>query len=128
MAFTIDELIGNYLNVRDKKNALKKEQANALKEYDNALEMIEGLLKKHLTDNNLKNTSSAEGTAFFKRVRSATIADGGAFRECVLNGNQELADFRANAEAVEDWINAHDGALPPGVNFSTSQEVFVQRK
>jgi hypothetical protein len=126
---TVSEMIGTYIKLRDKKDALKKEHSGVIKQYDDAMEKIELWLMGQLQAQQVNSMSCDAGVAFFKRVTSATVADTGMFREHVIStGNFDLADFRAKKEAVEDYINNHDGQLPPGVNFRASNEVFVNRK
>jgi hypothetical protein len=122
-------MISGYIALRDKKNALKKEHIAVLKPYNEALEKIEDVLRGHLQANQLQSISGKDGTAFLKRTRSATVADASLFRGHVIaNEDFDLADFRANPEAVESYVEDHKGGVPPGVNFSTSIDVFVQRK
>lgn len=125
---TLEELITKYMALRDKRNAIKKTITDQIKEYDEAMEAIAGVLKAHLQKNNLQSIATTAGTAFFKRVTSATVADKSAFREYVIaNGDFDMADFRPSKEAVEAYIEAHNGNLPPGINWSTMQEVGVQK-
>lgn len=126
---TLEHLIASYIKLRDKKAEIKKVQEVALKEYTDAMIVIEDFLKAHLQGQNINSVSSKSGTAFIKRKRKATLADGAVFREFVIStGNFDLCDFSAKVEAVEDWIETHEGNLPPGVNFNTFEGVNIQRK
>lgn len=126
---TLNEMITSYIALRDKKEAIQKEQKAVIKQYDDAMDQIENFLMGHLRGQKLTSTSCDAGVAFIKRKRSATVADTLVFREHVIStGNFDLADFRAKPEAVEDYAKEHEGQVPPGVNFRTYDAVQVNRK
>ena len=126
---TLNEMITSYIALRDKKDEIKKMHRGVLKKYEDALEQIENFLKGYLHSQQVNSVSCDAGVAFIKRARSATVADMGMFREFVIsNENFDLADFRAKVDAVEDYVGEHDGQLPPGVNFSSYDAVYVNRK
>jgi hypothetical protein len=126
-SMTLEEYITSYIKLRDKRDAVKLEQKKVLKQYKDALDMIAGELHKHLRTNNLQRIATDQGTAFIKTTRSATVADMSLFRaEVISNSNFDLADFRANVNAVEAYLEANK-TLPSGVNFSKLEEVGVQR-
>jgi hypothetical protein len=126
---TLAKLIDSYIKLRDKKESLVKQQKIEVKKLDEIMEGIEAFLRAHLKAQKVQSISSEFGTAFINRQRSATLADTAMFREFVIaNSNFDLADFRPKKDAVEAYIEEHDGQLPPGVNFSTREVVLVQRK
>lgn len=126
---THEKMISSYLKLRDEKAKVEQRHKAEIAKYTEAMQLIESFLKDYLQKQNLQNVSSAEATAFLKRSRKATIADGGVFREFIIeNSNFELADFRPRVEAVEEYVSEHNGHPPPGVNFSTAITLQVQRK
>lgn len=126
---TLAKLIDSYIKLRDKKEALVKEQKVEVRKLDEIMEGIESFLRAHLKQQKVQSISSDFGTAFINRQRSATLADSAMFREFVIaNSNFDLADFRPKKDAIEAYIEEHDGRSPPGVNFNTREIVLVQRK
>jgi len=126
---TLNEMITSYIALRDKRDAIKKQQKEVVKEYDEAMERIENYLKGLLQTQRLSSLSCDAGVAFISRKRSATVGDAQVFREFVIsNQNFDLVDFRAKPETVEDFAKEHDGQVPPGVNFRTYDAVQVNRK
>lgn len=124
---TLDDLITNYLKLRDRRDHMKKVHAAVIKQYDDAMELIGAQLKAHLQTQGLQRTATTGGTAFLKTTTSATVGDKSAFRDFVIaNGNYDLIDFRANKTGVEAYLEANK-ALPPGVNYSSFEDVGVQR-
>ena len=100
-----------------------------LAQYTEAMMELEAYLKDYLRKQNLQHISSGDITAFLSTSRKATLQDSGVFREFIIeNGNFDLADFRPKVEAVEDYVEEHEGKTPPGVNFQTAITLRVQRR
>lgn len=124
---TIDELVGQMVKLRDTLKAADdahKERTKVAREYK---EMIEGKLLEKLNEIGGESVKTEHGTAYRTTRRSASIADGNAFRGFVVDNDAfDLVDWRANANAVDDFIKSA-GTPPPGVNFSTTFTVGVRR-
>lgn len=122
-------LIELYIKLRDKKAEIKKQQEEVVRQYTDGMAQIENVLKAHLQEQGLNSVSCPAGTAYINRKRKATLVDKGAFTEFVISTSEfDLCDMSAKVEAVEDWFNANQGQLPPGVNFNVYETVNVQRK
>lgn len=124
---SIDELVSQYIKLRDKikeaddAHKKKTEQARAY------LDLLNGKLLERLNTLGGESVKTAHGTVYRTTRRSASIADGDTFRQYVIdNEGFDLVDWRANANAVDDFIKEH-GVQPPGVNFSTAFTVGVRR-
>lgn len=124
----LGELIALYLDTRDARDKLVRQQKDAVKNYNDMLTLVEGRLMEHLQKNDTQSVSSDVGTAYLSRKRSATIGDAEAFRGHVIeNRAWDLCDWKANVTAVDEFLAEH-GVLPPGVNFRTVVSVNVQKK
>jgi len=125
---TIDEVVDQYVRLRDtikKADDEHKKKVAPAKEYMDALE---GALIEKLKAIGADSVKTPHGTAYRSTKRSASIKDGDAFRKWVIGHNDyDLVDWRANANAVDDFIKSH-GSTPPGVDFSTTITVGVRRK
>lgn len=120
--------VEQFVKLRDKLRELEDRHKAERKPYDEAMEQLRLIILGHLDAAGVDSiTAKGVGTAYRTVRKSATIADGDAFRRHVI-GSQEfdLCDWRANANAVEAFINQH-GAPPPGVNYSTLAQVGVRR-
>lgn len=125
----LEKMIDSFIKLRDKKEELIEKHKAELKQYNDAMVELEGYLRGHLKSQKLNSISCGAGTAFIQRTRSATVADTAIFREFVIsNSNFDLADFRPKKDAVEGYIEEHNGEGVPGVNFSTRDIVLVQRR
>ena len=120
--------LAQFLALRAKIAEVKKQQDAVLKPMNDALLTLNGMLLAHLDAAGIDSVAVRDTGTFYRSIKkSATIADGSAFAAFVReSGNWELADLRANAPAVEAFINANNGALPPGVNFRQVAVVGVR--
>lgn len=124
----VGELISIYLETRDTKEALARKHKEALKAYTDVMALIEGKLLEHLQAAGGQSFSNNVGTAYLTRKRSATISDMVEFRGYVIeNRAWDMVDWRANAVSVSDFL-AENEQLPPGLNFSVTTSVNVQKK
>lgn len=122
-----NDLVGQYVRLRDRiKEAddLHKKKLEKAKSYKDRLE---GRMLELLNEQGGNSVSTDSGTVYRTTKNTASIADGDAFREYVIE-NQffDLVDWKANAPAVKDHIGAHL-APPPGVNFSSYYSVGIRR-
>lgn len=125
-----------YVQVRDMIKAMKERHKKELSKLEFQLERLEGLLLQALNAAGAKHIATPFGTAYVSTKASATIADRGAFLDFLKSSNRwELADLRANAPAVTEFIKEAAEAIsaaqaagqpingivtqPPGVNFGT---------
>lgn len=123
----IDDLVAQMVTVRDKlkeaddAHKAKTAEARAYKE------LLEAKLLEKLNSIGGESVKTAHGTAYRTTRRTASIADGDVFRSYVIeNESFDLVDWRANANAVDDFIKS-EGTPPPGVNFNTAYTVGVRR-
>lgn len=119
--------IAQYLQVRAKKEELKKEYETRLKPINDALDALGSYLQSMLNQTGQESARAKAGTAYITTKRSATIADGAAFRRYVIGSEAwDLVDWRANEVKVAELVE-EIGEPPPGVNFSTTRKVGVRR-
>lgn len=125
----IEKRIGQYVALRDKIKSIEERHKQELAPYKQALEQLNTLLLDHLNTVGVDSASAKGiGTCYRSLKRSATIADGAAFRRFVIGGEHwNLADWKANPKAVAEFIESHEGDAPPGINFSTHYTVGVRR-
>jgi hypothetical protein len=123
----IEELVSQYVKLRDTIKKADEAHKKKLEEPKGYLKQLEGKLLERLNDVGGESVKTASGTVYRTARRSATIADGEAFRNFVIGHDAwDIADLRANAPAVEDFIEA-EGSTPPGVNFNKAYTVGVRR-
>jgi hypothetical protein len=123
------ELVDEYIRLRDAKAAAKVTMEEFLMaNFTKRMNEIESALLYQLQTLGVDSMKTESGT-FFKRVEvSVTVADGAAFQRHVIGTQQwELIDFRANKTAVKAFVEEHEGALPPGVNYAPTTVLSVRK-
>lgn len=123
----IGMLTKQYVKLRDKIKAADDEHKAKTKPARELLERMNGALLTHLNAIGGEAVKSENGTVYRTIKRTASIADGEKFRQYVIdNAKFDLVDWKANANAVADFIEANTVA-PPGVNYAVHYEVGVRR-
>lgn len=123
----IDEVIKGYVELRDRLDARKKEQALELAPMREKMDKIEAWLQNQLQSQGLKNFKGTSGTAFLKEVSSATVQDWDATLEFIKSqGRWELLERRVSKTVVEDYAET-TGEVPPGVELKRETIVQVRR-
>ena len=123
----IETLVQAYVTLRDEKAALKAQQAEALKPYDEALAKLEARALSVLNDMGVDSMKTAAGTVYSSVATSATVQDKSAFMDYVTNNKAfELLDIRANKTAVQDFLSEHQDT-PPGVVVRREMKVGFRR-
>ena len=126
--FDASKRIAQLVQLKDKIKVLDDEHEARLQPYKELRDKLERLILGHLLENNAKNISTDFGTASVLHRKSASLQDPQAFMDYVIENNAwDLIDRKANAKAVEDFINEH-GSQPPGVKFSDALTLGLRRK
>jgi hypothetical protein len=116
------------VELKDKIKALDDAHDEVLKPYKALQDKLEGLLLGHLREINAQNISTTFGTVSQLHLKSASIEDGTAFMDYVIqNEAWDLLDRKANKKAVEDFIKSNNSP-PPGVKFSDALKLGLRRK
>ena len=67
----------------------------------------------------LENIKTAHGTAYWSNIASAKVASREAFLDFVRKEEAyDMLENRVSKEAVKSYMEAHDGLVPPGVDFT----------
>jgi len=123
----VNELIGKYIALRDKKRELKAAFESRMREFDTALAQIEAQLLKSMNDVGVTSMRTSAGTAYVQDNRHYSIADWDQLRRFVLDsGVVELFQRRLSKRAVDD-ILANTDSLPPGVDMRVERVVNVRK-
>lgn len=127
MPENIDDLVAQFVRLRDRLKEADDAHKARTKPARDHLDALSGKLLERLNDLGGESVRTASGTVYRTTRRSATIADGEAFRHFVIVSEAfDLVDWRANAAAIDDFVKS-EGSLPPGVNFTTAFTVGVRR-
>jgi hypothetical protein len=123
----LSELVGKYVELRDKKAEMKAEFDAKASKIDEALNKIEAALLKTFESSGLDSIKTEFGTAYTTTQTTATVADPDAFRKFVKDNDAfEFFQNRVSKTAVEQYKAVHDD-IPPGLNWREERVVNVRR-
>lgn len=125
----LDELVANYIRLRDKKSQLKKQYDERVAKVDAVMDKMEAIILKTFQDSGIDSARTDAGTAYISTRTSATVGSREEFLSWVLQDPDERSIFlenRVSKVAVEQFKAANDD-LPPGINFRSEVTVGVRR-
>ena len=125
----LDELVANYIKLRDKKSQLKKQYDEKVAKVDAVMDKMEAIILKTFQDSGIDSARTDAGTAYISTRTSATVGSREEFLSWVLQDPDERSIFlenRVSKVAVEQFKAANDD-LPPGINFRSEITVGVRR-
>lgn len=124
---TMDELVDQFVRLRDRLREADEAHKKRVAPARAHLEKLGFAMLAKLSEIGGDSVKTPNGTAYKTTRRSASIADGALFRKFVIENDAfDLLDWKANANAVDDFIKTNQD-LPPGVNFSATVTVGVRR-
>ena len=125
----LDELVANYIKLRDKKSQLKKQYDEKVAKVDAVMDKMEAIILKTFQDSGIDSARTDAGTAYISTRTSATVANREELFQWIQEDFEERSIFlenRVSKVAVEQFKAANDD-LPPGVNFRSELVVGVRR-
>lgn len=127
LSIDLTAYVEKYIALRDKIAELNKKWEEELAPLKDAKNALDSMFGEQLTKMNVTSMRTPAGTITATERKSATLEDPPAFRAFVQQmGEWELADVRANAEAVKTYAEEHK-QLPPGVRYSAIYTISVRR-
>lgn len=124
---TVDEVVKGYIKLRDKKNQMKKDQAEEVRPINEKMTLLENWLLRDLQTRKVESQKTAEGTAFISTMAAATVKDRDAFFDFVREkGMWDLLENRCSKSVVRDYLE-ETGEVVPGVNYQETQVVRIRR-
>lgn len=122
-----DDVVSRYIQLRDKKAAIKAEYDAKVAKIDEVMGKAEAVLIKYFAETGLESVRTDSGTAYKTTRSSATVGDWDAlFSHILSTENYQLLEHRVSKKAVEEFkeVNAD---LPPGVNWREEVVVNIRR-
>lgn len=124
---TLDQLVGNYVAIRDQVRAMKERHSNELAPYEQALAGLENYFLTMLNDTGQNSMAGPSGT-FYRTVDTEVKIDDWAatLTYIVQTGAWHLLSKRISKAVIADLIKS-GAPLPPGVSAQQSYSVNVNR-
>jgi len=127
MTLTVDQVVGHYLKLRDKKasiNAQAKAQTDVL---DQQLGKMEAWIKEQADAQGVTSFRTVHGTAFLTTTDYASVADWDAVLQFVKEHDAyDMLEKRISKQAVRGYIELNK-SVPAGVNYGTRLDVNIRK-
>jgi hypothetical protein len=124
-----DQLLETYQTLRATKESIDAEYAQRLKPYKEAMRKINMEVHARLLKDNLQNTSNGVITAFLKDADEVGVEDWDLALGWIIDGQHwEFIERRVAPSAVKQYMEAHDGELPPGVKYRAERVCIIRKR
>jgi hypothetical protein len=127
VTLTVEEAIGTYVKLREKKAQIEQKAKESAKPVVELMDKLEAYLKEQADALGVQSFKTESGTAFLTTSERANVANWDEVLRFILeNGAYDMLEKRVNKTAVREYMNTNK-AVPPGVNYGTSIEVSVRK-
>ena len=124
---TIDQVIAAYVKLRDKRDALKKQQAADMAPINENMYKLQCWLQKQLQDTGQTSAKTTAGTAFLQTDISVAVEDFDAILAFIQAHNLwAMLEKRVSKSVVQDYIESTQ-ELPPGVKVTSEISCHIRR-
>lgn len=117
-----------HINIRDERSRLRKEWEAVDGTLKESQVKLENVLLDHLTKTNSESVRTEAGTFYRQEEVIPNAADWNAFYDWIRDNNAfDALERRIKKTFVTEYMDANDGALPPGVSTFRQFVVRVRR-
>lgn len=125
----VDKRVARYVKLREARAASNKDATMLDQSFKEALEAIEASLIKDAQEQGVTGFKTDAGTTYLDERMLASVADENAFFGFVKEqGDLDFFERRVKVAHVKEWMEAHEGMLPPGLNVFRELTMKVRRK
>lgn len=123
-----NRIVKVYLKMRDKRTALKREYEEADGKLVADMEKLEAQLLKFLNENNMDNVKTPSGIFYKQADVIPQGSDWDAFYAWVKQEDAfDALERRIKKTFIKEYMEQHEGQIPPGVSVYTTYNVRVRR-
>jgi autonomous glycyl radical cofactor GrcA len=124
----LSEAVEVYIKLRDKKAQMKAAFDAEVSPINEKLAQLEAKLMEVFNTTGMDSVKTEFGTAYTVNRSTASVADREIFMDYVKNNEEwSLLEVRVSKTAVEQFREANDNEIPPGVNLRVERVVNVRR-
>ena len=121
-------LVKAYINIRDKRSELKKEFEAQDADLKAKMTLLENTMLQHLQATNADSVRTELGTFYRQEEITPSGSDWAAFYDWVKQNDAfDALERRIKKTFVSDYMEANDGAIPPGVSVYRQYVCRVRR-
>lgn len=123
-----EKMVKAYLNLRDARTALSREFDEADAKLKSKQELLESHMLTFLNANKMDSVKTGLGTFYRQTEIKPAGADWQAIYDYIRDNDAfEMLERRIKKTFVQEYMDANDGAIPPGVTVHREYVVRVRR-
>jgi len=124
----MNKVVQAHLKIRDARRQLSREYEEKDTELKTKQEQLEAVLLKHLNDSDVDSVRTAAGT-FYRQVNIIPAgSDWDAFFTWVKKEDAfDALERRIKRGFIKEYMEEHNGEMPPGVSVHKERVVRVRR-
>lgn len=124
----VNKLAKAYVKLRDVKLEAKRKFDEEDSKLKAKLELLEGQMLKFLNESKMDSVKTASATFYRQEEITPTGSDWTAFYDWIKeNDGFEFLERRIKKTAIKEYMDAHEGGIPPGVSVYREFVVRVRR-
>ena len=125
---TYEMLAAKLVELRARKSAIQQEADSKIEVLEDAMATIRAELNRLFNEHGMESVRTAQGTVYRQLKTSYQLRDAGALFQMVKEtGTVELLQRRLATQAIEEYKQANNGELPPGVHQEQAYEIVVRK-
>ena len=127
MSFTVEQVVGTYMKLRRKKEALEAETKAGLDEIKVKMGKLEAWLMQKADDEGVTSFKTESGTAFVTTTDFANVADWDAVLTFIKDNEAfDMLEKRVSKTAVRGYMDAN-GSVPPGITYGSKLGINIRK-
>jgi Cft2 family RNA processing exonuclease len=124
---TVEEVIGAYMKLRLKKEAIEAAAKAEAKVYKEKMTKLEAWLTVKADEDGVTSFKTDSGTAFLTTTDFAAVADWDSVLNFIRdNDAYDMLEKRVSKMAVRGYIEANK-SVPAGVNYGTKLDINIRK-
>jgi len=127
MTLTVEQVVGTYIKLRRKKEALENQVKADVDAIKASMGKIEAWLMEKADADGVTSFKTTAGTAFVTTTDFANVADWDAVLTFIKSHDAfDMLEKRVSKTAVRAYMD-ESGDVPPGINYGTKIGINVRK-
>ena len=126
MSLTVEQVVGTYMKLRRKKEALENQVKEDLADIKAKMTKLESWLMQKADEDGVTSFKTAAGTAFVTTTDFANVADWDAVLTFIREQEAfDMLEKRVSKTAVRAYMD-ETGEVPPGITYGSKLGINVR--